>query len=137
MNGQPVFADSCYWIALVFPADPLHAAARRAGQMIVGRHIVTTDEVLVEFLNFFSGKGTRFRDMALRVFDTLMADERAEVIEQSRASLLPGIALYRQRRDKAYSLTDCISMAAMRDHGIRDVLTHDRHFAQEGLTLLL
>jgi uncharacterized protein len=137
MNTRPVFADSCYWIALVFPADPWHDAARRAGQAIEERRIVTTDEVLVEFLNFFSGRGPHFRAMALRAFDTLMLDDRAEVIAQSRATLQQGVALYRGRGDKPYSLTDCISMAVMRARGISAVLSHDRHFTQEGFTVLL
>lgn len=37
---------------------------------------------------------------------------------------------------KAYSLTDCISMEAMRQEGITDILTHDNHFTQEGFTIL-
>jgi uncharacterized protein len=137
MNTGPVFADSCYWIALVFPADPLHAAAREAGKSVASRRLVTTDEALVEFLNFFSGRGDRFREMALLAFDALLTDERAEVIPQSRLSLQWGVDLYRSRSDKQYSLTDCISMAAMRDRGITDILTHDHHFAQEGFTVLL
>ncbi len=43
----------------------------------------------------------------------------------------------RNRPDKGYSLTDCMSMIACRDLGITDVLTHDRHFAQEGFAVLL
>jgi predicted nucleic acid-binding protein len=38
--------------------------------------------------------------------------------------------------DKGYSLTDCRSMAAMTDRGIREVLTNDRHFTQVGFTVL-
>ncbi len=51
---------------------------------------------------------------------------------QSRAGLLEGLALYRARPYKGYSLKDCISMQAMRREGITDVLTNDRHFEQEG-----
>ena len=48
-----------------------------------------------------------------------------------------GLALYGSRLDKGYSLTDCISMNAMRERGITDVLTHDDHFTQEGFNILL
>jgi predicted nucleic acid-binding protein len=47
-----------------------------------------------------------------------------------------GFDLYGQRSDKGYSLTDCISMAIMRQMGIADVLTHDKHFTQEGFHIL-
>jgi predicted nucleic acid-binding protein len=59
------------------------------------------------------------------------------VIEQSRRSFLLGLDLYEARPDKQYSLTDCISMATMRQEGITEVLTHDAHFTQEGFHILL
>jgi hypothetical protein len=56
---------------------------------------------------------------------------------QSHQSFLAGFALYKARSDKRYSLTDCISMEAMRDESITEVLTHDNHFTQEGFSVLL
>ena len=47
-----------------------------------------------------------------------------------------GLALYKSRLDKGYSLTDCVSMVVVRE-SIQEVLTHDKHFAQEGFTILL
>ena len=47
------------------------------------------------------------------------------------------LALYERRADKQYSLTDCIPMNVMRQKRIREILTHDRHFAQEGFVRLL
>jgi predicted nucleic acid-binding protein len=47
-----------------------------------------------------------------------------------------GIELYASRLDKGYSLTDCISMMVMKQMGIYEILTHDKHFTQEGLTIL-
>jgi len=49
---------------------------------------------------------------------------------------MAGLELYKHRPDKEYSLTDCISMQMMRQLGITDVLTQDRHFTQEGFTIL-
>jgi predicted nucleic acid-binding protein len=34
-------------------------------------------------------------------------------------------------------LTDCISMEAMRQESITEILTHDNHFKQEGFAILL
>ena len=48
-----------------------------------------------------------------------------------------GLELYRRRPDKGYSLTDTMSMVICREHDIEQVLTHDRHFAQEGFEILL
>ena len=48
-----------------------------------------------------------------------------------------GLALYERRPDKQYSLVDCISMNVMRQERIQEILTHDRHFSQEGFVCLL
>ena len=40
------------------------------------------------------------------------------MIPQSRASFLSGIALYRARPGKGYSLTGCVSMQTMRQEGL-------------------
>lgn len=50
---------------------------------------------------------------------------------------MDGFTLYQARLDKGYSLTDCISMQMMRQLAISKVLTHDKHFAQEGFGVLL
>jgi uncharacterized protein len=77
------------------------------------------------------------RIQGARTVRDLLTNPAIQVIPQSRQSFLAGLALYEARPDKAYSLTDCISMATMRDQGIMDVLTHDAHFTQEGFTILL
>jgi uncharacterized protein len=51
-------------------------------------------------------------------------------------NLSAGLDLYATRLDKGYSMTDCISMQAMRREGLTDVLTNDRHFEQEGFRAL-
>lgn len=70
------------------------------------------------------------------MFEETMSHPRVLVIPQTRESLLRGFAFYKARADKGYSLTDCISMIIMRERNITDVLTHDRHFGQEGFTVL-
>lgn len=68
----------------------------------------------------------------------MLSDSGIEVVAQSHESFLAGLALYERRRpDKQYSLVDCISMNVMRKKRIREILTHDRHFSQEGFLRLL
>lgn len=45
--------------------------------------------------------------------------------------------LYTQRPDKDWSLTDCISFVVMKQHGLTEALTADRHFEQAGFKALL
>lgn len=45
--------------------------------------------------------------------------------------------LLSDRLDKTYSLCDAASFVIMRQHKIREALTTDRHFTQEGFSALL
>ena len=131
-----IFADSFYWIALANPADASHQTATNFSQTNLEAMLVTTDEVLSEFLNYFSAAGESKRSVVANMFEETMSHPRVLVIPQTRESLLRGFTLYKARADKGYSLTDCISMTAMRERNITEVLTHDRHFTQEGFSTL-
>jgi len=49
-----VFADTFYWIALTDPADNAHAMALELTSEFERTAVVTTDEVLLEYLTFFA-----------------------------------------------------------------------------------
>jgi predicted nucleic acid-binding protein len=132
-----VFADTQYWVALVLPGDPWRDKAKSVSISLGAAHVITTDEVLTEVLNFVSSAGPRTRQVATGVVRDITRAPNVEVIPQSRESFLEGLDLYERRTDKRYSLTDCISMRVMRKHRLMEVLTHDRHFTQEGFVALL
>lgn len=99
-----VFADTFYWAALVNPRDEWHQRVKAISHTLAQTRLITTDEVLIEFLNFFSSYGTYLKNSAvLRVRD-IMQNSRTQVIPQTRGSFLAGLALYGQRIDKGYSL---------------------------------
>ena len=128
---RAVFADTFYWIALTVPTEPSHRQANQFKQSIV-----TTDEVLSEYLTFFSGSSAYLRQEAGMIVFDILRDPGIRVIPQSRETFLAGLDLYHARPDKGYSLIDCISMQAMRREGLTDALTNDLHFAQEGFRAL-
>lgn len=132
-----VFADSLYWTASVKPGDqwsgPAKAARQRFGEAIV----VTTDEVLTEFLAALSRGGPTLRKTAVKMVRAIMSNPNVRVMPQTRDGFFAGLSKYESRQDKEYSLTDCISMNVMESQGISDVLTHDRHFEQEGFVVLI
>jgi uncharacterized protein len=126
------FADTVSWVARINPRDQWHATYRAVG----GLGLVTTDEVLDEVLAHFCAFGPAMRSRAAAIIRQILDHPDIEVVPQSRQSFLDALALYEARPDKAYSLTDCASMATMRDRGITEVLTRDAHFTQEGFALL-
>jgi predicted nucleic acid-binding protein len=95
--------------------------------------IVTTEEILTEFLTFFGGKGPFLSRKAVAITRGILADGSIRVLPQTHVTFSAGFELYASRPDKGYSLTDCISM---RREGINDALTDDRHFEQEGFRAL-
>jgi uncharacterized protein len=131
-----VFADTFYWIALTYADDRSHADAV-AYDSDPGRPlIITTEEILIEFLTFFGGQGAFLRTKAVTVARHVLANKRIRVLPQTHTGFSVGLELYALRPDKAYSLVDCISMQTMRREGLTDVLTNDRHFEQEGFRAL-
>ncbi len=98
--------------------------------------LVTTDAVLLELLAAFSASGQHLRQHAGACVEEVIHHSNARIIEMTLARFLDGLALYKARADKSYSLTDCISMRVMRQEGLTDILTNDRHFAQEGFTVV-
>ena len=113
-----IFADTLYWIALIHRKDQWHLAAVKASRSLAGCHLVTTDEVLTEVLTAFCEAGPVLRQRAATLVRRLHQRLTITIRPQSRATFLSGLALYEARPDKAYSLTDCISMETMRQEGI-------------------
>jgi len=131
-----VFADTFYWLALARPRDAWHVPVWRWATANPTTRIVTTDEVLTEFLNALSGTGPAGRAYAAATAHDIRNDPQAVVLAQTRADFDAALALYEARPDKGYSLTDCRSMVALRALGVREVLSNDHHFTQEGFTIL-
>lgn len=96
---------------------------------------VTSDWVLAEFLNGTSRRS--LRGPASGLVRALTASTRATVLEADRASWSRAFGLYAGRPDKSWSFIDCTSIVACEARGIRDVFTHDRHFEQAGLAILI
>jgi len=55
-----IFVDTFYWVSLANPKDKWHAAVKKVSREIGSASLVTTDEVLSEFLTFYSGFGSQF-----------------------------------------------------------------------------
>ena len=131
------FADTFYWIALLHRRDQWHARVTAFSQTLTDADsLVTTDAVLLEFLAVMSAAGTSLRHEAATHVDDMSEDPSVRMIEMTPTQFLEGLALYKARPDKEYSLTDCISMEVLRHEHLADVLTNDHHFTQEGFRIL-
>ena len=129
-----VFADTHYYIALLSPNDSTHAHAIETTVRLQPA-MVTTAWVLCELAAAMSAPAKRQR--FLKLFDDLSAADEVTIIPASPELYDEGMALYRARPDKAWSLTDCISFLVMERVGLTEALTGDHHFEQAGFVALL
>jgi len=85
-----VFADSNYWVATINERDRYYSAAQVARASLGDVILVTTDEILVEVLNYFADKGEHLRRFASESVARVQENPNVEVLPQTRESLRKG-----------------------------------------------
>lgn len=134
---REVFADTVYWIAMIRSEDVLGDAVDEATSELGSYHLVTSEMVLVEVLNFFARGGARARNAAVEAVRRLENDSGVEIVAQTSAQFAKAFDRYGSRLDQSWSLVDCSSFVLMEERGIRDALAHDVDFVQAGFNALL
>lgn len=131
---KTVFADSFYFFALVNDRDSAHQRALDFLKSYKGR-LLTTAWVLTELGDGLASPANRHSFLA--TLNLLKTEPNVAIVGCSDQLLEAGIELYRERPDKSWSLTDCISFVVMQREGITEALTGDKHFEQAGFVALL
>ena len=98
--------------------------------------LLTHSYVLAEFVALCHARRLH-RARALAFSADLLESPDAEIVWVSLPLHRAGLALLRARPDKDYSLCDAVSFVLMRERGLLDALTADRHFESEGFVRLL
>ena len=128
-----VFADTYALIAWLNPRDAAHGVVSAYLDGFSGR-LLTTEWILIEFADALSAPEARAT--AAEFLQAVRADPLFEIVGYAPAAYQAGFKLFASRPDKAWSLTDCISFAAMTEHKLSDALTADHHFEQAGFRAL-
>jgi predicted nucleic acid-binding protein len=129
-----LFADTSYFIALLSIRDIHHRRADKYTREFDGI-VITTQWIMLELANFFAD--SQKRAQTIELIETIITDPKTVCIPATEASFRAGWQLYQTRRDKGWSLTDCISFNSMHDRGLMEALSSDRHFEQAGFRILL
>ena len=130
-----VFADTYYFLALLNNTDQGQQKAVDFTSHYIGR-LVTTGWVMTELADALA-YGHQSRAQFARTLRKLQVDPNIQVFPCENLLFSEGVALYNQRPDKEWSLTDCISFVVMTREGIMEALTGDRHFEQAGFVAVL
>ncbi len=133
----PIFLDTSFAIALAVADDMHHMDALELREYVKREQIqlLTTSAVLLEIGDGLSR--IRYRTLAFTILEFFRRDPTIEIAQLSDVLLEKAIDLYRNRPDKEWGLTDCVSFVVMQERGITDALTTDDHFQQAGFRALL
>ena len=94
----------------------------------------TTDYVLDEAMTL-----TRFAHShrkAVELAEATLTSKFMRVVYSDEGLFSEGMRIFKQHSDKEWSLTDCVSLAAMRKYSVRTAFTFDAHFKQFGLVTI-
>jgi predicted nucleic acid-binding protein len=121
--------------ALLNRLDQYH---RRATSLTVAvssaREVWVTEAVLLEIGNALARSN---RTGAVRFIESCYGTANVRVEALTAELFRRGLELYRDRADKEWGLTDCISFVVMQDNRLTHALTADEHFRQPGFRALL
>jgi len=137
MMKNEVFLDTSYIIALSSLRDQHNQhAVKIANQLKKDKtRLVTTQAVILEIGNALAKQ--RYRNFVIELISSLELDPNVEIIPISEDLYKRAFQLYKDRLDKEWGLTDCISFIIMQDRSLVKVLTADEHFQQAGFQALL
>ena len=137
MPRHVVFLDTSCIVALLNRRDPYHERAKEWDERLLAENaeLVTHWGVVMEIADGFARLGRRAKGISL--LDQLLNEQGYRVITLDDSLLRGGVELYKERQDKEWGLTDCVSFVLMTQEGIQDALTADIHFQQAGFNALL
>jgi predicted nucleic acid-binding protein len=130
-----IFVDTAGWMAMADAKDPLHIKSMglRDKWLEKGGILVTSNHVLDESLTLIR---MRLGIEAAEKWWTMVSESprcNMEWITPERTE--KAVKWFFTWRDQSFSFTDCTSFIVMRELGIEDVLTGDRHFKTAGFRI--
>jgi predicted nucleic acid-binding protein len=129
-----IFTDTSALYAIVDRDDENHVAARNTWERLLrsSQTLLTHNYVLVETAALVQ---TRLGMTALRlVQERIIPVLRVYWITESHHRIAIEMAVAADRRK--LSLVDCVSFLTMRSHGVSDAFCFDKHFAEQGFSIL-
>ena len=75
--------------------------------------------------------------MVTDLLDKMERDPEIDIAPLSEELFQSSLQLFRDRTDKSWSLTDCVSFTLMRQRAISTALSTDVHFTQAGFEAVM
>jgi hypothetical protein len=130
---KPAFVDTSGWYDLLFSGAPKHDDIVRLVRL-PGATLVTSTYVLDELVALLLTRSDH--TTAARVGAHIRSAAEVRVEHPDATEELQAWALFLDRPDKTYTLTDCLSFVMMRRLKIEAAIATDDHFRQEGFVVV-
>lgn len=130
---QRLFIDTSAWFAFTNRADPDHKAVAALLDAFKGR-LVTSNFVFDETVTLCLHR--LGHAAAERVGRVLRDSSQVDLVRVAPEDETAAWDLFRERRDKQYSFTDCTSFALMRRLDLKSAAALDDDFLGEGFEQL-
>jgi len=135
MKANRYFLDTAYVLALLNQKDTYHKQAKAMLPSMHSAHEVwLTEAVLIEIANALAGSN---RSAAVAFINSCYFTPNVRVVSVDSKLLKRAVDFYKNRQDKEWGLTDCISFIVMDDNDLAEAFTTDDHFQQAGFRALL
>ncbi len=129
-----LFVDASFVVALVNEKDQNHSLALELADRFAGQRLVTTDAILLEIGNALS---RNFKQQSVEIIEEFLTSDDVQVIHLHPPLFRKAFDLYKSRSDKVWGLIYCVSFVVMKELGITDALSADKHFEQAGFSILI
>jgi predicted nucleic acid-binding protein len=135
--AREVFVDSSGLYALADHRDPARKGAERCVAELVntGGSLVLTDYIIDEACTL--AKARAKGEGALRLLEIVDRSDAFRLLWIGEGRFAAAKTFFRKHADHDYSFTDCTSFVVMRELGLTEALTTDRHFVEAGFRALL
>jgi hypothetical protein len=130
----PILVDTLFVVALINQHDQYHRRAVELSETFEGSQLIVTDAILLEIGNSLANG---YRAEAARAIEQFLDSDEVDIIRLNPDLFSRALELYKSRTDKFWGLVDCISFVVMKERGIGEALTFDRHFVQAGFRALM
>ncbi len=135
MKRERLFLDTAFVQALINRRDQHHAQSMiLLPRVRSAAEVWITEAVLLEIGNALSEVD---RLAAVQFIERCYHSPNMHVISVDTLLLMRALRLFKERPDKGWGLTDCVSFVVMQDHGLMDAVTTDEHFVQAGYRALM
>jgi uncharacterized protein len=137
VSQRRVLLDTSFILALENRDDAHHERALELARNLSqeGCVLVVHWRVMLEIGDGYAR--VERREKGRELLDRFQSDEGFWVVPLTDSLLQEATALYCDRRDKNWGLTDCISFVLMHRESLSEALTADVHFRQAGFRALL